>query len=77
MNGDCYLWDGHKVIHIPGWLGIDRAIALKVTRMPCVDTSEKSEPLRYGIFTGMGWESRELENFPTAFRTHLLLLGVS
>lgn len=65
-----YLWTGVAVKPIKaGELNVDDIGW-------CVDTKYAAEDLRYGKYNRLGWEYAPLEEFPKAFRMHLLLLGV-
>lgn len=42
-----------------------------------VDSYSVSTDMRYGKYFKRGWEHVPLEEFPKAFRTNLLLLGIT
>lgn len=43
----------------------------------CIDSRFDRDLQRYGIFTERHWKHIPFEKFPSEFKTHLLLLGVS
>lgn len=76
----CYFWKDGAVLVVPERVGAADADQCGYTGMFCVDTFVDTDvpKMRYGMFEyGRGWEYHPLESFPTKFRMHLLLLGVS
>ena len=72
-----YFWK-NKQLHI--YQGDSDTDSIKDTQfMECyaVDSSKAAANMRYGNYTWDGWRPIPLEEFPKAFRTHLLLLGIT
>ena len=77
MVSTIYFW---KYEQLHTYQGDSDTGSIKDTQfMECyaVDSSSAALDLRYGKYTKGGWVSVPLEEFPKAFRTVLLLLGVT
>ena len=77
MVSTIYFWKNEQLHTYQGDSG---ASSIKDTQfMECyaVDSSRAAANMRYGNYTWDGWRPVPLEDFPKAFRTHLLLLGIT
>lgn len=78
MISTIYFWK-NKQLHT--YQGDNNAESIrektKFTNCYAVDSANASANMRYGKYTKYGWETVPLEDFPKAFRTTLLLLGIT
>ena len=72
-----YFWKDKQVYVYEGDNYADTIRESVFYRCFAVDTSDKGADMRYGVYLDTGWKHIPLEKFPKAFRTNLLLLGIS
>ena len=68
-NKQLHVYEGDNSTQSVKEAGFERCFA--------VDTFSETPSLRYGKYLKRGWVPIPLEKLPKAFRTNLLLLGIS
>ena len=77
MISTIYFWK-NKQLHIyQGYSDTDSIRDTQFTNCYAVDSGNAAADMRYGKYLKTGWKHVPLEEFPKAFRTHLLLLGIT
>lgn len=81
MNDVSYFWDYPNVVVVG--FAITANDATPYMNMYCVDTFNKEDQWRYGLYKynpvldSPQWRHIPFDQFPKDFRAHLLLLGVT
>lgn len=77
MLSTIYFWKNKQLHTYQGDNNGETIRTTKFTNCYAVDSANAAADLRYGKYLKTGWKHVPLEEFPKAFRTTLLLLGVT
>ena len=77
MISTIYFWKNKQLYTYQGYSDADSIRDTQFTNCYAVDSSNVAADMRYGKYFKRGWIHIPLEEFPKAFRTHLLLLGIT
>ena len=72
-----YFWKNNQVHIYQGDNDPDSIRDTNFTNCYAVDCGYEITTMRYGKYFKRDWKPVPLEEFPKAFRTHLLLLGIT
>ena len=77
MPSTIYFWKDEQLHTYEGYDDQDSIRVAKFADCYAVYSGYETAHMRYGKYTKDGWRYIPLEEFPKAFRTHLLLLGIT
>jgi hypothetical protein len=75
-----YFWKNGEVLIVNDPIGSLGARRRGLTNLLCVNDFQSIDSpfMRYGLFNDeLGWRPIRFANFPSEFKVHLLLLGIS
>ena len=77
MVSTIYFWKDEQLHTYKGYSDVGSIKATQFMDCYAVDSGNAAANMRYGNYTWDGWRHTPLEEFPKAFRTRLLLLGIT
>ena len=77
MIATIYFWKNEQLHTYRGYSDTDSIRDTQFMECYAVDSSNAAADMCYGKYLKTGWQPIPLENFPKAFRTTLLLLGIT
>ena len=77
MASTIYFWKDEQLHAYQGGNDPDSIKDSQFMNCYAVDSGYAAANMRYGNYTWDGWRHIPLEELPKAFRTHLLLLGIT